>query len=118
MKKILIVDDDKQVLEGLKRILVSNGYFAECAENAVDALESIKKSAFDLLIIDLILPKMDGIELIKQINRISGQYKIIMITGHPSSKYEEEAKKLGVAAYLIKPFSIDNLIENVRRALS
>ncbi|MCP4726921.1 MAG: response regulator [bacterium] len=117
MKRILIIDDDSQVLEGLKRLMMDEGFYVECAENAIKAVEIAESKEFDLMIVDIILPKTDGIELTRQIKKISPDIAVVIITGHPSEEYEKEVQSLDVKGYLIKPFSTKEIIANVRDIL-
>lgn len=118
MKEILIIDDDRQVLEGLTRLMMNEGFAVDCAEDSITAMNLSERKKYDLIIVDIILPKMDGLELAKQIKKIIPGIAIVVITGHPSEKFENTAKELGVRAYLKKPFSITELTEIVHNILN
>jgi DNA-binding NtrC family response regulator len=116
-RKILIIDDDKCILNVFSRILEKEGYNIEAVETGKKALEKMATKKYDLTIIDMILPDTNGTSLIHKINSIQPETKKIVLTGYPSSKDKNEAKKQGASAYLIKPVKTEKIIEVVTESL-
>ena len=113
-KNILILDDDKNLLNMLKKEL-NDTYNIIIYDSPLKVLKSINMDQIHLIIVDINMPEMDGIQFIKKIHKISPNKKFIVITGYPSIKYNKELLSLGIQYLLEKPFSLDrlkNLIEN------
>ena len=122
-KKILVIDDEELVSESLKKLLKREGYEASVARSGVEALAKIKDAEFDLIVSDIRMPDMNGIEIVKKIRahlKEGGKKPVpeILITGFASEDNLEEAKKLSVADYIYKPFNIKDFLDIVRRNLS
>jgi DNA-binding NtrC family response regulator len=116
-KKILIIDDDKFILDVFSRILKNQGYNVDTAETGQKALEKLKTKKFDLAIIDMILPDTNGTSLIPKMNEIQPEIKKIVLTGYPSAADSNKTKKQGVNAYLIKPVKSEKIIETITKSL-
>lgn len=112
-KKILICDDEEGVRESLKLILEDN-YNLSFAKNGSEAVEKIKKEAIDLAILDIKMPKMTGIETLKELKKASPNIKVIMASGYKSVEAASEAMKYGAIDYVIKPFNSKEIQEKVR----
>ena len=122
-KKILVIDDEELVSESLKKLLKREGYEASVARSGVEALAKIKDAEFDLIVSDIRMPDMNGIDIVKKIRvhlKESGKRPVpeILITGFASEDNLEEAKKLNVADYIYKPFNIKEFLDIVRRNLT
>jgi CheY-like chemotaxis protein len=115
---ILVVDDEKEMLEVIGRTLSSRGYEADLAADAKLALEKLTERKFDLLVTDVNMPGLDGIELIRYVLKINPYQKIIIITGFPSQDLQAEAFKLGVLRFMIKPFTVSRFTELVADTLA
>jgi DNA-binding NtrC family response regulator len=121
-KKILIVDDEPLVSKTLVKLLQKHGFNAEIAESGEDALDVIKKDDFDLIITDVRMPGMDGVEMIKKIReyRKHADKKAIpeiMITGYADIDKYEAAMKLKVQEYIYKPFDNRKFLDTVHKIL-
>jgi CheY-like chemotaxis protein/predicted regulator of Ras-like GTPase activity (Roadblock/LC7/MglB family) len=118
-RKILIVDDDENVRrlmhDGLQRI--GQHWDISTADNGEDALELVQRTTFDLLITDLRMPGIHGLELINQVREISPKTEVVLITAYGSEDVEEEASRLSVHSYLTKPVPIPTIRRIVREAL-
>jgi excisionase family DNA binding protein len=119
-KNVLLVDDDIIVLKTISKLLAMLRYSVEAAQSGEEALEKIADSHFDLIIIDVRMPGMNGIETIKKIRErcFSGsrpRIKEIIITGYMDREAELEASRLGITDYVYKPFAIGEFIETVKR---
>ena len=118
-EKILVVDDDKQVREYLSRALSEvAGFSVEVAQTAEEALQKLQSVLFDLVLVDLKLPDMDGIQLITEIVNSKPDILTVLITGHASIDSAVEAMRRGASDYLTKPFDLDDVVARLRRVLS
>ena len=116
--KILVVDDDEQVRTYLSKVLSITGDFSvEVAETAEEALERIQSVVFDLVLVDLKLPKMDGLQLITEIVNFKPEILTVLITGRASIDSAVEAMKRGASDYITKPFDQDDMLARLRRVL-
>lgn len=114
---ILIVDDDKSILRVFARILQKQGYETDVAETGEEALRKISSRPFDLALIDVKLPDVDGVELLKRINTINSNMKKIIITGFASIENGIKALDNGSDAYLVKPVKPEELIRIIKEKL-
>ncbi|RJQ67893.1 MAG: response regulator, partial [Desulfobacteraceae bacterium] len=115
--QILIMEDELSVAKGLELILTEEGYTVDLAMSGRSALECFDRKQVDLLIADLRLPDIDGMEVIKQVKRRRPDIGVIVITGYSTIPSAVEAIKLGAADYLSKPFSEDDIVSAVKVAL-
>lgn len=118
MAKILIVDDDPSIQSILGKILKMKGHEGVAAESGMHALELIVQSPFDLVITDLRMPQMNGLEVLQKVKALKPGLPVIMVTAYASSETVGESIQLGVFDYLAKPFKVSELIETVERALA
>ncbi len=114
---VLVVDDEDIARTNLEYILKKEGYHVSTAVNGADALEKIMSSEFDLILTDLKMEKMDGMQLVESAKRISPHTDIVMITGFATVSSAVDALKKGVAHYLPKPINLDELRATVRQIL-
>ena len=114
--KLLLVDDEKIMLKYLSKFLIKRGFDITTAMNGEDALEKIKNQDFITVLLDVLMPGMDGIETLKEIKRIKPMTEVIMLTGHASVQVAIEGMKLGAFDYLMKPFDRDELVVKLRMA--
>ena len=122
-KRILVIDDEALVIESLKKLLKKKGYDVSIAKNGLEAMQRIEEGGFDLIVSDIRMPDMNGIEIIKKIREYlkqngKGSVPEILITGYASKENLEEAKKLNVADYIYKPFNIKDFLDVIERNLS
>jgi DNA-binding NtrC family response regulator len=115
-KKILIVDDESEMRIALNTALKRGGYRLDSAENGQIALEKIDDEQFDLVITDVKMPKMNGLELLRAVKERSPQTKVIMMTAYGDIDNAVETMKSGAFDYLLKPFSAEVLDATVNRA--
>ena len=118
MKPILIVDDEAIVRESIKDWLKDAGYQVATAESGEAALEMIEKQDFSVMVLDLRLPGMDGLRVLKKVKAKRPEIKSIIITAYPTDLSQAEAKKLGAIDYLIKPVFPADLEKIIRETLA
>lgn len=116
-KHILVVDDEVEVRDTLKNVLQSLEYVPYAAASGAEALEIIKNNHIDVVLSDLYMPEMDGIELLKKIKMNDKRVVFLMITAHPTIETAVEAIKKGAYDYLTKPFHIEEVRLKINRAL-
>ena len=105
-RKILLVEDETVMREGMRDWLTENGYDVESAETGEEALQRIRKEDFGIIVLDLRLLGIDGLQVLEQARELKSEAKGIIITAHPSPETQAKAQKLGVLDYLVKPFQI------------
>lgn len=115
--KILIVDDEEAVCHILDKRLSMEGYFCKTSNNGKEALEHFYKDSFSLIISDIKMPEMNGIELLKRVKAIHPKMKMIMVTAYPEIEMAVEAMKFGAYDFLIKPVDLELVVLSVKRAL-
>ncbi len=117
MAKILIVDDDPSLRAMICILLHTSGHETLIARDGQEALELVKQNALDLMITDLRMPHMDGMNLLRAVKALALSMPVILITAYSSRETAAEAVKLGAFAYVAKPFEIKALMDTVGRAL-
>ncbi|WP_305043089.1 sigma-54-dependent transcriptional regulator [Geoalkalibacter sp.] len=116
-KRVLVIDDDPVIRRGLKQILEKAGYEAEIFASGHTAIEELRKTACDLLITDLKMPGMNGLEVLKTVSAMLPEVPIVLITGYSTVETAVEAMKNGAVDYIAKPFTPAELLEKVQQAL-
>ncbi len=117
MKPILVVDDEKSMRDFLSIFLKQEGYQVKCASSGRDAFELLEKKEFDLVITDIKMPDISGVDVLRKINSINLNTPVIMITAFASNETALEALQEGVYDYILKPFNVDEMKIIVKRAL-
>jgi len=117
-ERLLIVDDDDAILRSLSRILRLEGYDVDTARTGLEAIEKSKTNFYNLALLDIKLPDMEGTELLRRMHETYPKMIKIMITGYPDLKNAVESLNAGADAYLIKPVSVQKLIGVVRQKLA
>ncbi|GGI16856.1 MULTISPECIES: response regulator [Gottfriedia] len=116
--KLLIVDDQYGIRLLLHEIFKKEGYEVFQAANGFQAIDIVIKDCPDLVILDMKIPGMDGVEILKRIKEINKEIKVILMTAYGELDIIEEAKKLGALRYFPKPFDIDEIKKVVREHTS
>ena len=120
MKRILLVEDEKEFRDLVKHVLGMDGFHVRTASNGLEALEHVRRGRFDLVITDMIMPGMEGIEMILELRSAVPDLKILAMSGGESGlsgDFLPLARTLGASAILKKPFDRDTLICLVRTLL-
>lgn len=121
-KNILVVDDNHLVVKSLSRLLESQGYIVDTAESGQEALMIISKKEFDLIILDIRMPDIDGVETAQNIKEFlkennKTEIPIIFITGYADEKAFENAKKLNASDFIYKPFDKELFLKSISHAI-
>ena len=119
-KKILVVDDEREIVEAIKRELEENRYEVLTAYDGLEGLEKARKEGPDLIILDLMLPKIDGYKICGLLKRDAGYAKIpiLILTAKAHEEDKKLAETMGADAFLTKPFQPEALLELVRELIA
>lgn len=116
-KIILIVDDEKDIRAILKKVLVEAGYAVQEAENGEAAIALLASAKFDLILLDLKMPGMDGLETLAEIRRRDKNIPVIIVSGYISFNTLLRSTELGISDYIAKPFEINDLRAKLQKVL-
>jgi DNA-binding NtrC family response regulator len=116
-KKVLLVEDETVLRESIRDWLVEDGYDVECVETGEEALKRIEKEEFGVVVLDLRLPDIDGLQVFEHAKELKPETKGVIITAYPSKETQEEARRLGLLDYLAKPFKVEDLEKLITQAL-
>ncbi len=114
--KVLLVDDEEQFLKALSQRLEGRGMKIEAATSGEDALRQAKGKDFDAIVLDLVMPGLDGLDVLKQLRQENPDLQIIMLTGHATVEKSVEAIKEGAVELLEKPVDMDKLLKRIGEA--
>jgi DNA-binding NtrC family response regulator len=115
--RVLIVDDEGELVFTLAERLGLRGFEAEGVTSGEEALERIRATAFDAVVLDVKMPGMGGIEVVRQMKTLRPLMPVIMMTGHGCRETSEEGLQAGAYRYLMKPVQIDALVQIIREAV-
>lgn len=116
-EKILIVDDEKGIRDLFAKALGEEGYSVTTAKDGREGLKKVRAQAFQFILIDLRMPKMDGVNAIMKMKQVDPETAFIIITGFPLGKAIEKILKKGVYDCISKPFNLANVIKKIKEAL-
>jgi len=116
--KILLVDDEIIFTNNMSKLLTSRGYLVTAVNNGESAIRALEEKDFDVVVLDLKMPGMDGITTLKEIKKLGLFTETLILTGHGSVDTALEAIKIGAYDYLAKPCEIDELVEKIEGAWS
>src|SRR5918992_4994274 len=116
-ESILIVDDEEAILLSLRPVLEDEGYEVKVAKSGSDALKMMAAEPPDLMLLDIWMPEMDGLDTLKRAREQSPRLQVMMMSGHGSIETAVKAVKLGAYDYIEKPLSLENVTLRVRHAL-
>ena len=114
--KILLVDDEKEFVETLSERIRMRDHKSDVALDGEEALKQMDDDLPDVVVLDLKMPGIDGMEVLRRIRKAYPNVQVIMLTGHGSDKDEKEARKLGAFEYLQKPVEIETLMKKIKKA--
>jgi len=115
-EKVLLVDDEEDFLEVLSERMTNRGIEVSTATSATEAIRIAEKESFDAIIVDLMMPEMDGLEALKLIKEKKPESQVILLTGHATVDKGIEAMKLGAMDFLEKPADLSQLTEKIKKA--
>ncbi len=116
--KLLLVDDELEFLEPMKARLERRGVACTTAPSGEEALRLLAESVPHCAVVDVKMPGMDGLELLRQVRRRYPQVAVILLTGHASVELGVQGMELGAFEYLLKPVELDELLDTARRAVA
>lgn len=115
--RILLIDDDENILKVLQTILEDEGYFVETANTAKKGIEKSNKAFYNLALIDVRLPDMEGIELLPKLRNTKPKMRKIIVTGYPTLQNAVSAVNKGADAYVMKPFEVEKILQTIKDQL-
>jgi DNA-binding NtrC family response regulator len=114
--RVLLVDDEEEFVETLGERLEVRGFDVTTALSGAEALERIQEREIDLVVLDVQMPGLDGVEALRQIKQRKPLIEVIMLTGHATVQTAIDGMKLGAFDFLLKPAETEELVEKIRRA--
>jgi len=114
--KVLIVDDEERFRTTLRKLLAVAGVEATTAGSGLEALQELEKTAYDVILLDVKMPEMNGLEALAKIKKVNPEIEVIMLTGHASVDVAVEIMKLGGYEYLLKPCPLEDLMVKIDAA--
>jgi DNA-binding response OmpR family regulator len=112
--RILVIDDEPRILGFLARGLTAEGYSVDVADNGVDALRAARQNGYDLVLLDLLLPGVDGLSVLQALGHIHPELPVVIVSARSDLPTKLRGFGLGAADYLSKPFSVDELLARIR----
>jgi len=117
MKKILIVDDDEDFSKSLSELLRTSGYHTTEASSCSKAIEKVSSEDFDIALVDVMMPEVDGLDTLRELKRLKPRIVVIMVTAFSTVENAIEAIKRGASDYITKPYKPDDLLSRIRRVI-
>ncbi len=114
--KILLVDDNTEFLEVMSERIEHKGLEVETATSGPEALKKARETSYDAIVLDLVMPQMDGIETLKALREKNPELQVILMTGHGTVQKGVEAVKMGAMDFLEKPANLQELMEKIKEA--
>ena len=114
--KVLLVDDEEEFVKALAERLKMRDLRSDTVLDGEEALSFVEDQEPDVMVLDLKMPGIDGMEVLRQVRKAYPKIQVIILTGHGTEKHEEEAKRLGAFDYLEKPVNLDVLVKKMKAA--
>jgi DNA-binding NtrC family response regulator len=114
--KLLLVDDEARFVETLSKRLTARGFDVQGALSGPQALDLLRERPFDVVLLDVWMPGMDGLEVLKEIRRLHPSVRVVLVSGNASITAAVEGIRLGATDYLLKPVEIDDVLAKVEEA--
>ena len=116
--RLLVVDDEEALRTVLSSELTSEGYDVQAAADGQEAISELEKGTFDLVLLDIKMPRMNGFEVLKYVKEKHPKTKVVMLTGFADLKNALESKKLGAEDFVSKPYDLVDLLTTIERVLN
>ena len=116
--KILLIEDDREIQSTISGVLQAAGYDVRIAPNGIEGQKRVEESRPDLIITDMMMPRMGGFPVLEYLKTLTDPPPVIMITANEGGRHKAYAEMLGVSDYLRKPFAMDVMLESVAKALT
>ena len=114
--RVLLVDDAKDFIDYTKKRLIARDMDVLCAYNGREALDILRAESVDVVVLDVLMPDMEGIETLREIKKIKPDQEVIILTGHGTIETAKEGMALGASEFLLKPCNLDKLLESIERS--
>ena len=114
--RVLFVDDNRDLVEYTCRRLRARKLKVSIANDGEEAIEVLQRERFDVVVLDILMPGMDGIETLREIKKLDPSVQVVLLTGHGNEKTAATGKELGALDYLLKPTDLGTLLEAIERA--
>ena len=115
---IIVIDDEETIRTTVSEILTDEGYVVETAKNGKEAIKQSKKTPFDLALVDIKLPDIEGTELLKKLREMQPKMALIIMTGQPSVENAIKSVNNKADGYILKPFDVPTLLETIKKTLA
>jgi DNA-binding NtrC family response regulator len=115
-EKVLIIDDEQEFTQALAERMTTRGMTVSTSSSAIEGLKNVEEHSFDVVVLDLQMPEMDGIETLKVLKKKKPELQVILLTGHATVEKGIEAMKLGAMDLLEKPADMTTLTEKIKKA--
>ena len=115
-EKVLIIDDEQEFTQALAERMTIRGMTVSTASSAIEGLQSVEEKSFDVVVLDLQMPEMDGLETLKLLKKKRPEIQVILLTGHATVEKGIEAMKLGAMDLIEKPADLTTLTEKIKKA--
>src|SRR5271154_5804903 len=115
--RILIVDDDKAICEYMQTLLERDGFQVKTLTDPTGVEEEVRAGGYHLIILDLMMPKLDGLEVLKRIRKVDNDIAVVIFTGYPNLESAVQSMKLDAVDYIKKPFNVDEFREVLNRVM-
>jgi DNA-binding NtrC family response regulator len=115
--RVLIIDDDENIRKVLETILTDEGYIVESADTAAKGIEKSEKTFFNIALVDVRLPDMEGIDLLPKLRETKPKMRKIIVTGYPTLQNAITAVNNGANAYVMKPFDVEKILKTIKDQL-
>jgi DNA-binding NtrC family response regulator len=115
--RLLVVDDEDDLRDLLKTVLTKTGYEIRTASDGEEAIRILKTNEFDVALLDIQMPKVTGLQVLKHINQHSPKTRAIILTGYADLKNAMEAREFGAKDFISKPYRLDDILSTIERVL-
>ncbi|MCP4199279.1 MAG: response regulator [Proteobacteria bacterium] len=114
--RVLLVDDAKDFIDYTKKRLLARDMDVLSAYNGREALDILRTESVDVVVLDVLMPDMEGIETLREIKKLRADQEVIILTGHGTIETAKEGMELGASEFLLKPCNLDKLLESIERS--